>query len=228
MLRIEDITYAVEGRPLFDGASATIPDRSQGWSCGPQRHRQDHPVPSDPGRTGAGIGQYLGPQTRPDRRCGARGALVRCLADQHGAGRRYRTQRVDGRGRKRQDPARIAEIQTRLADIDAWSAEARAASILKGLGFDDEDQQRPCSDFSGGWRMRVALAAVCCLRSPICCCWTNRPTIWTLKARCGWKAIWRSTRIRSSSSATTGAVEPRGGLDPASGRSQADLLRGAL
>ena len=59
-----------------------------------------------------------------------------------------------------EDPARIAEIQTRLADIDAWSAEARAASILKGLGFDDEDQLRPCSDFSGGWRMRVALAAV--------------------------------------------------------------------
>ena len=55
---------------------------------------------------------------------------------------------------------RIAEIQTRLADIDAWSAEARAATILKGLGFTDAEQQQPCSDFSGGWRMRVALAAV--------------------------------------------------------------------
>jgi len=59
-----------------------------------------------------------------------------------------------------EDPARIADIQTRLADIDAWSAEGRAASILKGLGFDDEEQQMPCSAFSGGWRMRVALAAV--------------------------------------------------------------------
>ena len=58
------------------------------------------------------------------------------------------------------DPTRIAEIQTRLADIDAWSAEARAATILKGLGFDDAEQLKPCSDFSGGWRMRVALAAV--------------------------------------------------------------------
>jgi len=58
------------------------------------------------------------------------------------------------------DPARIAEIQTRLADIDAWSAEARSATILKGLGFDDAEQLKPCSDFSGGWRMRVALAAV--------------------------------------------------------------------
>jgi ATP-binding cassette subfamily F protein 3 len=58
------------------------------------------------------------------------------------------------------DPNRIAEIQTRLADIDAWSAEGRASSILKGLGFSPEKQQMPCSAFSGGWRMRVALAAV--------------------------------------------------------------------
>ena len=58
------------------------------------------------------------------------------------------------------DPHRIAEIQTRLADIQAHSAEARAASILSGLGFDHEAQARPASSFSGGWRMRVALAAV--------------------------------------------------------------------
>ncbi|MDH5453830.1 MAG: ABC-F family ATP-binding cassette domain-containing protein, partial [Paracoccaceae bacterium] len=45
-------------------------------------------------------------------------------------------------------------------DIDAWSAEGRASAILRGLGFDTEAQQRPCSDFSGGWRMRVALAGV--------------------------------------------------------------------
>ncbi|MCD2181183.1 ABC-F family ATP-binding cassette domain-containing protein [Rhizobium sp. GN54] len=58
------------------------------------------------------------------------------------------------------DPHRIAEIQTRLADIGAHSAEARAASILAGLGFDHEAQKRPAKSFSGGWRMRVALAAV--------------------------------------------------------------------
>src|SRR5262245_52232985 len=58
------------------------------------------------------------------------------------------------------DPHRIAEIQTRLADIGAHAAPARAAEILAGLGFDAQAQQRPCSDFSGGWRMRVALAAV--------------------------------------------------------------------
>src|SRR3954462_2606692 len=57
------------------------------------------------------------------------------------------------------DPHRIAEIQTRLVDIDAHSAPARAAAILSGLGFSTSDQARPCQEFSGGWRMRVALAA---------------------------------------------------------------------
>ena len=57
------------------------------------------------------------------------------------------------------DPHRIAEIQTRLVDIDAHSAPARAAAILSGLGFSSADQARSCSEFSGGWRMRVALAA---------------------------------------------------------------------
>src|SRR5215468_10011625 len=57
------------------------------------------------------------------------------------------------------DPHRIAEIQTRLVDIDAHSAPARAAAILSGLGFSAADQARPCQEFSGGWRMRVALAA---------------------------------------------------------------------
>ncbi|MCW1991439.1 ATP-binding cassette subfamily F protein 3 [Bradyrhizobium diazoefficiens] len=57
------------------------------------------------------------------------------------------------------DPHRIAEIQTRLVDIDAHSAPSRAAAILSGLGFSAPDQLRPCAEFSGGWRMRVALAA---------------------------------------------------------------------
>ena len=57
-------------------------------------------------------------------------------------------------------PDRIADIHTRLADIDAYSAESRAASILSGLGFNNSAQARACHEFSGGWRMRVALAAV--------------------------------------------------------------------
>ena len=58
------------------------------------------------------------------------------------------------------NPNKIAEIHIRLSDIDAYSAEARASSILNGLGFSVEDQNSPCSNFSGGWRMRVALASV--------------------------------------------------------------------
>ncbi|MCL2384265.1 MAG: ABC-F family ATP-binding cassette domain-containing protein [Alphaproteobacteria bacterium] len=58
------------------------------------------------------------------------------------------------------DPARISEIQTRLIDISAHAAPSRAAGILAGLGFDEEAQARPLEEFSGGWRMRVALAAV--------------------------------------------------------------------
>jgi ATP-binding cassette subfamily F protein 3 len=57
------------------------------------------------------------------------------------------------------DPVRIADIQTRLVDIEAHSAPARAAAILSGLGFSAADQLRACQEFSGGWRMRVALAA---------------------------------------------------------------------
>jgi ATP-binding cassette subfamily F protein 3 len=57
------------------------------------------------------------------------------------------------------EPHEIAEIQMRLADMGAYAAPSRAASILSGLGFSAADQERPCSEFSGGWRMRVALAA---------------------------------------------------------------------
>src|SRR5271155_4153308 len=55
-----------------------------------------------------------------------------------------------------QNPDRIAEIQTRLVDISAHSAPARAARILSGLGFDEPAQRRHLSEYSGGWRMRVA------------------------------------------------------------------------
>ncbi len=160
MLRIEDINYAVEGRPLFDGASATIPDGHKVGLVGrngtgkttlfrlirgelalesgnivlPKRARIGGVAQEVPSSDVSLINTVLAADTE-------RSAL---MAEADNA----------------TDPARIAEIQTRLTDIDAWSAEARAASILKGLGFDDADQQRPCSDFSGGWRMRVALAAV--------------------------------------------------------------------
>jgi ATP-binding cassette, subfamily F, member 3 len=53
---------------------------------------------------------------------------------------------------------RLAEIHEKLAELDADTAEARASSILAGLGFSVEAQHRPTKEFSGGWRMRLALA----------------------------------------------------------------------
>jgi len=58
------------------------------------------------------------------------------------------------------DPDRLGEVHDRLIAIDAYGAPSRAARILVGLGFDDEMQQRPLDSYSGGWKMRVALAAL--------------------------------------------------------------------
>ena len=58
------------------------------------------------------------------------------------------------------DPDRIAEIHDRLRDREAHTARARAARILAGLGFSEAAQQKPCNEYSGGWRMRVALATL--------------------------------------------------------------------
>ncbi|EEW24319.1 ABC-F family ATP-binding cassette domain-containing protein [Rhodobacter ferrooxidans] len=160
MLRISDISYSVEGRPLFSGASATIP---YGHKVGLV------------GRNGAGkttlfriIRRELalegGDISLPARsKIGGVAQEVpssdTSLLDTVLQADTERTALL-AESETAQDPHRIADIQHRLADIDAWSAEGRASSILKGLGFDAEAQLRPCSDFSGGWRMRVALAGV--------------------------------------------------------------------
>jgi len=158
MLQIVDISYAIAGNPLFDGASATIP--------------AGHKV-GIVGRNGAGKttlfrlirGQLTldgGSISVPARaRIGgvsqeAPGTEVSLLETVLAADE----ERAALLGDTSDDPDRIAEVQTRLADIDAWSGEARASAILKGLGFTKEEQAMPCSAFSGGWRMRVALAGV--------------------------------------------------------------------
>ena len=160
MLRIKDISYAVAGRPLFDGASATIPNGHKVGLIG---------------RNGAGkttlfrllrgeLALESGSISLPSRaRIGGVAqeapASDVSLIDTVLAADTERAELME-EATHATDPTRIAEVQTRLADIDAWSAEARAAAILKGLGFSDADQQRPCADYSGGWRMRVALAGV--------------------------------------------------------------------
>ncbi len=159
MLRISDLSFSMAGRPLFDGASATIPT--------------GHKV-GIVGRNGAGKttlfrlikGELSLDGGRIEIPARARiggvsqevpGSAVSLLdtvlaADTERAALMAEAETATGE--------RMAEVQTRLADIDAWSAEARAATVLRGLGFTDAETARPCSDFSGGWRMRVALAAV--------------------------------------------------------------------
>lgn len=160
MLRIQDITYAVEGRPLFEGASATIPNGHKVGLIGRNGTGKTTLFRLIYGELALESGDISLPtkariggisQEAPSSNVSLIDTVL--AADTERANLMAEAETAT-------EPHRIADIQTRLADIDAWSAEARAASILKGLGFDTEAQLRPCSDFSGGWRMRVALAAV--------------------------------------------------------------------
>lgn len=160
MLKIENITYAVEGRPLFEGASAIIPEGHKVGLVGANGAGKTtlfrlirHELALESGEISLPARKRIGgvAQEVPSSNVSLIDTVL--AAD---------TERAElmAEAEHATDPHRIAEIQTRLADIDAWSAEGRASAILKGLGFDAEAQRRPCSDFSGGWRMRVALAGV--------------------------------------------------------------------
>ncbi|MEL6609004.1 MAG: ATP-binding cassette domain-containing protein [Pseudomonadota bacterium] len=158
MLRIDQITYAVEGRRLFEEASATIPAGHKVGLVGPNGTGKTTLFRLIRGELALEGGAIEVP----------RGARIGGVAQEAPASDvslidtvlAADTERAALLAEDPTDPNRIAEVQTRLADIDAWSAPARAATILKGLGFDEPEQHRPCADFSGGWRMRVALAAV--------------------------------------------------------------------
>ncbi|WP_410218007.1 ABC-F family ATP-binding cassette domain-containing protein [Paracoccus sp. (in: a-proteobacteria)] len=160
MLRIDDISYSIQGRPLFAGASATVPEGHKVGLVGPNGAGKttlfklirgelalDGGAISLPNR--ARIGGVAQESAATDR------SVLDTVLDADAERTALMAESVTAT-----DPHRIGEIQTRLTDIDAWSAEARAATILDGLGFDTVDQARPTSDFSGGWRMRVALAGV--------------------------------------------------------------------
>ncbi|SMX34519.1 putative ABC transporter ATP-binding protein YheS [Actibacterium lipolyticum] len=160
MLRISDISYSVEGRPLFEGASAVIPTGHKVGLVGRNGTGKTTLFRLIKGElTLEGGGISLPSRSRIGGVAQEVPSSSTTLLDTVLAADTERAELL-AEAETATDPTRIAEVQTRLADIDAWSAEGRAASILKGLGFDDEEQQMPCSAFSGGWRMRVALAAV--------------------------------------------------------------------
>ena len=160
MLQITDLTYRIAGRLLIDGASVTLPARTKTGLVGRNGTGKSTlfklitgDLTSETGSVaipkGSRIGQVA--QEAP----GTEESLIEVVlaADTVRA-------RLLAEAETATDPDRIAAIHTRLADISAHTAEARASAILFGLGFDAEAQRRPCSAFSGGWRMRVALAAV--------------------------------------------------------------------
>ncbi|WP_422029023.1 ABC-F family ATP-binding cassette domain-containing protein [Roseovarius sp.] len=160
MLRIDDISYSVAGRPLIEHASAVIPEGHKVGMVGRNGTGKTTLFRLIRGELALEGGEISLPkrariggvdQEVPGNEVSLLDTVLK--AD---------TERAEllEESMTATEAGRIAEIQTRLADIDAWSAEARASSILKGLGFTDEEQAMPCSAFSGGWRMRVALAAV--------------------------------------------------------------------
>jgi ATP-binding cassette subfamily F protein 3 len=160
MLRIDDIRYAVAGRPLFEGASATIPGGHKVGLVGRNGTGKTtlfrlirRELALEGGEIALPKGARIGgvAQEVPSSETSLLDTVLAADAER-------RTLLVEAETAT--DGHRIAEVQTRLADIDAWSAEGRAAAILKGLGFDEAQQAMPCSAFSGGWRMRVALAGV--------------------------------------------------------------------
>jgi ATP-binding cassette, subfamily F, member 3 len=164
MLSIRNITVRVAGRILLDDASATIP---------PGHHV------GLIGRNGTGkstLLRVIGGELQPDLGAFELSGVfsgpnaIGWVRQEAPGGTESPIEHVLSADRERAslmaeaetatDPHRIAEVQTRLADIGAHAAPARAARILAGLGFDEPMQNRSLSEYSGGWRMRVALAAV--------------------------------------------------------------------
>jgi len=162
MLSISALDYRIGARALFENASAQI---SSGWKVGLV------------GRNGTGKSTLLRlireEIAHPSRDAAIRlnqGARLGWVAQEVAPSDEVVLDVVLAADTERhalmteaetaEDPDRIAAIHERLVDIDAWSAEARAAEVLMGLGFTDADLARPTREFSGGWRMRAAIAGV--------------------------------------------------------------------
>ncbi|MEO9131353.1 MAG: ABC-F family ATP-binding cassette domain-containing protein [Sphingomonas sp.] len=160
MLNINGITVRLGGRTILDRASATLPARSRVGLIG---------------RNGAGkstLMKVMIGQLEPDD--GEiempRKTRIGYLKQEAPSGNTTPIETVLAADTERaalmdeaedcHDPDRVGEIHDRLIAIDAYTAEARAARILVGLGFDEEMQGRPIDSYSGGWKMRVALAAL--------------------------------------------------------------------
>lgn len=159
MLHINNLVFRIGGRVLFDDATVHVAAGARVGLVGRNGAGKSTLFKLILGELQADAGEIL---VRPRARVGRVAqeapdgdlSLIDCVL----AADTERTQLL-AEAEDCQDAHRIAEIHERLNAIDAHSAPARAAAILAGLGFDAEAQARPVSSFSGGWRMRVALAS---------------------------------------------------------------------
>ena len=160
MLRIENLTYRIGKRVLIDRASVGIDPGHRVGLVGRNGagkttllHLITGALDADEGAIELPTGWRVG-ITRQEAPSGPESLIDTVLsADRELASLTREAETAT-------DPHRIAEIHTRLHDKSAHTAHARAARLLAGLGFSEAGQQRPCSEFSGGWRMRVALASL--------------------------------------------------------------------
>jgi ATP-binding cassette subfamily F protein 3 len=159
MLHVNNLTYRIGTRRLLDDATVALPQGHKIGLVGRNGVGKSTLLRIILGEVGAESGSIRVPRrarigTVAQEAPGGPETLIETVL----AGDRERAELLEA-AEHETDPHRIAEIQTRLADIDAHSAPARAATILSGLGFPEHQQEGPCSALSGGWRMRVALAA---------------------------------------------------------------------
>ncbi len=168
MLHINDLSYRIEGRPIFEGATAGIPTGHKVGLVGRNGAGKTTLLKIIAGDLTPDMGSITMARYGAHRPRGAGGAGRRRKASSTGCSPPTPSARsLLDEAEHATDPHRIAAIHERLNDIGAHAAPARAAQILAGLGFDEAAQQRPCGALSGGWRMRVALAAVLFLEPEI-------------------------------------------------------------
>ena len=158
MLQIKDLTFTAWGRRFFDKAGVSLPPGSKVGLVGRNGVGKSTLFKLIMGELQAGgdeislpkntrIGQVA--QEHPATPVSLIDTILEADDERHDLLTRLETA----------DPEDMGDIWVRLIEIDADSAPSRAAEILAGLGFTVEDLQRPMAEFSGGWRMRVALAA---------------------------------------------------------------------
>ncbi len=160
MLTINNLTYRIQGRELFEDASVVLPTGAKTGFVGKNGTGKTTLFHLIQGHLGADSGSIeLNRKARIGAVAQEAPAGNESVLDVVLAADKERTALM-AEAETATDPDRISEIYIRLADIDAHSAEARASAILKGLGFEQDRQSAPTHELSGGWRMRVALAGV--------------------------------------------------------------------